>query len=149
MTIVRDRPRVRSLLILLIVALALVLLTRLAAAAETAASAPDLSIVFNPDPAILWPLLIAAGLLGLKFVLRVAVAYRDGKLDVRQLPVILRTNVLPYLMPLAAMAALSVAMPAIKTLYLFLVGLYVAKLLADLKDAALALYSLAKPPEAA
>lgn len=149
MIIVRGRPRVRSLLVLLVIALALVLLARPAAAAQPLATAPDLSIAFSPDPAVLWPLLIAAGLLGLKFVLGVAVAYRDGKLDARQLPVILRTNVLPYLMPLAAMAALSVVMPAIKALYLFLVGLYVVKLIADLKDAALVFYNLTKPPEAA
>jgi hypothetical protein len=135
--------RIRSLLVLVVFILFLVLATMPAMAAPE----DDLVVALSLDPAILWPFLIAAGLLALKLVFGIANAVRDGTLDARQLPVILQTNVLPYLIPLAAMAALSLVMPVVKAVYLPSTALYIGKLLADIKDAAVAFFGLAKPPD--
>jgi hypothetical protein len=117
-------------------------------AMPAAAMEDDLTVALSLDPAILWPFLIAAGLLGLKLVFGIANAVRDKTLDARQLPAILQTNVLPYLIPLAAMAGLSLVMPVVKAIYLPSTALYIGKLVADIKDAMMAFFGLTKPPEA-
>jgi hypothetical protein len=102
----------------------------------------DLIFQVDLDPAILWTYVIVAGLLLLKVLMGVGVALRDGTFDVRRLPQFLETNVLPYLLPLAGMAALSLIVPAIKVVYLGSASLYGMKLLTDIKDKVSQLYLL-------
>jgi hypothetical protein len=72
---------------------------------------------------------------------------RSGFIDWRLLPEILKTNVLPYLIPLAAMAALSIVVPAVKLLYGASIAAYTEKLLAELKDAIATFYVIDRPPD--
>lgn len=102
----------------------------------------DLLVKVDLDPAILWAFVISTGLLLLKVLLGISVAIKDGTFDVRRMPEFLATNVLPYLLPLAGMAAMSIILPAIKIIYLSSVSLYGAKLLADIKDKINTLYLL-------
>lgn len=106
----------------------------------------DLTVSLSLDPAILWAFAVIGGLLLLKLILGVAGAVRDGTFAWRELPAILRTNVLPYLIPLAAMAALSIVMPTVKAIYFGSAALYVAKLVADVKDGIAQFYGLSTPP---
>lgn len=148
----RNRPRAAMIALpFIIVLLAVPLLALLFAAPALAAAPEGVALSFSYDPAVIAGLALIVGLLLLKLILGIAIAIKDKAFDARKLPDILKTNVLPYLLPVAAMAALSLVLPDVKAVYFGFFGtggLYVVKLAADVKDSAVLLFGLSAPPDA-
>jgi hypothetical protein len=86
------------------------------------------------DKALITAIAVPGALLLLKLVLGVAASLKDGSFDARKLPGFLQKDVLPYMIPLVGMGALSIAIPEIKAVFLGSSAAYVLKLVADIKD---------------
>lgn len=126
------------------------LLMMILSAAPALAAAPGEQpmIALNLNPAILWTFLGITVLLALKQSFAVGAAVKDETFDWHQLPAVLQTNVLPYLVPLAAMAVASLVIPLAAIAYGVYATQYTAKLISDIQDNARRYFGINVPPQA-